>query len=51
MDDQHTYQLADGTVGIVTGPIFETGTVTTVQLQDENGNIIFKRGKIVECLD
>jgi hypothetical protein len=51
MTDQHTYRIADGTVGIVNGPEFEIGTETTVQLQDENGKIIFKTGKIVEVLD
>ena len=51
MDDQKMYLLTDGTVGQFNGPEAEIGMEITVQLNDENGKIIFKTGIVEEVLD
>ena len=49
--DQHTYRLENGTCGFFNGPIAEAGETVTVQMNDENGNIIFQTGVIAEVLE
>ena len=51
MDDQKIYRLMCGTIGQMNGPVAVPGMKITVQLRDENGNIIFKTGIVAEILE